>query len=215
MSDSGTQSSYQRWEMASLAGEGRATPKRAETKKPAAPEALTKILEDARIEGFKKGYAKGLEGGYEAGLQQAEEVRQQLAELTTSFQSALRQADEAMAETLLTLALDVARAMLKRSLDVDREQVLPVVREAIRYLPAVKKPARLLLHPHDAATVRRHLADELAEGGWQVVEDAAIERGGCVLDSASNQIDASNATRWKRICEALGQPGEWLQQDAE
>lgn len=101
--------------------------------------------------------------------------------------------------------------MLKNSLRVKQQQILPIVREAIRYLPMVKKPARILLNPLDAEIVRLRLAEELAEGGWQLIEDTTIESGGCMIDTASNQIDATNGTRWKRISEALGQSGAWLQ----
>lgn len=217
MSNASTQTPYQRWQMSSLAAEGqqgtsRQVPQhKAQADTSATPAALAQILEDARLEGFKKGYTKGLESGYEAGLEKAADVEQHLRDLTKSYQQALQQADESVAEALLALALDIAQAMLKNSLRVKQQQILPIVREAIRYLPMVKKPARILLNPQDAEIVRLRLAEELAEGGWQLIEDATIESGGCVIDTASNQIDATNSTRWKRISDALGQPGEWLQ----
>ena len=77
--------------------------------------------------------------------------------------------------------------------------------------PSVQQPARIYLHPDDASTVREHIGEELREGGWHIIEDAQIEAGGCMVETASNQIDASSASRWKRISKALGHPSEWAE----
>ncbi|MGH8429807.1 MAG: FliH/SctL family protein, partial [Solimonas sp.] len=49
-----------------------------------------------------------------------------------------------------------------------------------------------------------------SQSGWCVVEDAQMERGGCRVETATNQIDASVATRWQRIAAALGKESDWL-----
>jgi flagellar biosynthesis/type III secretory pathway protein FliH len=54
---------------------------------------------------------------------------------------------------------------------VKPELILPVVRDAIEYLPVLQQPALLVLHPDDAATVRAGIGEELDKGGWRVVED--------------------------------------------
>jgi flagellar assembly protein FliH len=84
------------------------------------------------------------------------------------------------------------------------------VREAIRYLPAVQQPAILVLHPDDAPYVKERLQDELAQADWRIVEDPDVQRGGCRVETATNQIDASIGTRWQRIARALGKPSDWL-----
>jgi flagellar assembly protein FliH len=43
-----------------------------------------------------------------------------------------------------------------------------------------------------------------------VVEDANVGRGGCKVDTASNQIDATAAARWQRLSHALGKEVDWL-----
>jgi flagellar assembly protein FliH len=58
--------------------------------------------------------------------------------------------------------------------------------------------------------VREAIGEELDKGGWRVVEDAAIARGGCKLDTASNQIDAQVGARWQRLANALGKNMDWL-----
>ncbi|HEU4372339.1 MAG TPA: FliH/SctL family protein, partial [Telluria sp.] len=40
--------------------------------------------------------------------------------------------------------------------------------------------------------------------------DAAIARGGCKVDTATNQIDAQIATRWERLTHSLGANIDWF-----
>ena len=202
------QTAYERWELASFA-DGRATP--APKREQAVPEMrqqLAQLTEAAR----KEGYAKGLGEGYAAGMQQAAEAvqadRQALARLAQTLDQSLQQSEQQMAEQLLQLAMGLARAMLKTHLAVDTAAVLPVVAEAVRALPYVQQPARIFVHPLDAAAVKQYVA-ETQEERWHIVEDNAVERGGCRVDTGANQVDAGNAVRWKKISEALGQHADW------
>jgi flagellar assembly protein FliH len=68
-----------------------------------------------------------------------------------------------------------------------------------------------VLHPDDAAIVREGMAHELDTGGWRIIEDEHMARGGCRVDTASNQIDAQIASRWQRLSHALGKNIEWLE----
>jgi flagellar assembly protein FliH len=100
--------------------------------------------------------------------------------------------------------------MLKVKMHIDSSVVLPVVMDAIHYLPYVQKPARILVHHEDAQILREYLAEEITSQHWQVQEDANIERGGCIVETGANQIDGTNEVRWKRICDALVQKNDWL-----
>jgi flagellar assembly protein FliH len=126
------------------------------------------------------------------------------------FNEALEKSDEQIADDVLSLALDIAKSMLKVKLNIDPAAVLPVVMGAIHYLPYVQKPARILVHHEDAQILREYLADEISSQHWQIQEDSNVERGGCLVETGANQIDASNEVRWKRISEALAQHNNWL-----
>jgi flagellar assembly protein FliH len=217
------QSAYERWELASF-GDTRPSAKAAEQVSAQldlqslvaqqVAEQIAKLHDEARIAGFAEGQAQGQAQGHADGLQtgraEASEEVAQLRQIIDSFGHEVAKANEVMAQDMLNLALDVAKAMLKTSLDIRPELVLPVVSEAIRYLPSVQQPALLHLNPQDAAIVRERMADELEKSGWRVVEDMHIARGGCRVETASNQIDATISSRWQRIAEALGKESDWL-----
>ena len=54
-----------------------------------------------------------------------------------------------------------------------------------------------------------HRADEaIAARGARLVPDAAVSRGGCIVESEVGVIDASVESRWRRATEAMGRTSE-------
>ncbi len=217
------QTAYQRWELASFGDDEPQQPSHPPSPPPIVPavpseEALAKfnaeldaLREEAKAQGHAEGLAEGRVRGLEEGRAQAANEREAFRQLADSFASEVARADDVIAEDLLKLALDVAKAILKTSLNVQPELVLPIVGESIRYLSSLQQPALLFLHPDDAPIVREHMGDELAKAGWRVAEDSHVARGGCRIETGSNQIDATINGRWERIASGLGQTNGWLE----
>jgi len=229
------QSAYQRWEMTSFGDERPSTAARraAMAPTPAAEpepveivphvvlptaEELEAIREQARAEGYAEGlvegraegHAQGYAEGAAQGQQEASAELEHLRAIAATFSDAVVQADDTIAHDVLELALRLARGMVRTAFDVRPELILPVVQEAIGYLPVLAQPAVLTLNPQDAEIVRDAMGQELIKGGWRIAEDASMARGGCKVDTASNQIDAQATARWQRLTHALGQNIEWL-----
>lgn len=206
------QSAYQRWEMNSFGDERPSVvAKRPVVPEPPSPEIIAGIEEEARLIGYDEGHAAGYADGLAIGRSNAAAELEHLQSLAVTFGNALAQADETIAADVLELALHLAKGMLRSALEVKPELIIPLVREAIGYLPVLQQPALLQLHPLDAELVRNAMGDELDKGGWRLVEDAQLARGGCKIDTASNQIDASAPSRWARLTAALGKNNvDWL-----
>ncbi|ASU38296.1 flagellar assembly protein FliH [Herbaspirillum sp. meg3] len=217
---------YQRWELASF-DEAEELPPPTEEElldEPPPPPSLTAeeldaIREQARQEGYAEGQQQGLQAGrqegYMAGLQQGQqevnETIQHLRQIAVSFGTEVAQCSESMAPELLNLGLDLSKAMLKTALKVKPELILPTISAAIHSLPSLQLPALLYLHPADAALVRESMEDDLNQHGWRIVEDPEIDRGGCRIETGTNQVDATMQTRWRRIAESLSKQLDWLE----
>ena len=173
-------------------------------------EQIAAIEEQARQEGFDAGHAEGHAQGLAEGREQAAREAARLHDIAEAFSSEVSRADELISQQVLELSLDLTRALLKSALAIQPELVLPIVREAVRYLPTLQQPALLYLNPADTALVSQNMGDELAKLGWTLTDDAQLEPGGCRVDSAHNQIDASLPTRWQRLTAALGKDSDWL-----
>ncbi len=227
------QSAYQRWEMESFGddpprintpdGMRAAAAASAAAAQKAGRDAMAEQVEiaraQARAEGYAAGAAEGREAGIEAGRAEgllqgralAEQERLALQRIAETFGTEVSQANELIAADMLDLSLDLAKAMLKTALHARPELIVPIVREAIHYLPTLQQPALLHLHPEDAAVIATHMGDEINTAGWRIVEDAHMDRGGCRVETATNQIDATTSTRWQRIAAALGKESDWLE----
>ena len=228
------QSAYQRWEMTSFGDERPSTQARRAAMAPPPPppepveivphvalptlEEIEAIREQARAEGYAEGlqegraagHAEGYADGARAGQIEAESELEHLRSIAATFSDAVVQADETIAHDVLELALRLARGMVRTAFEVRPELILPVVQEAIGYLPVLAQPATLTLNPEDAEIVRQAMGQELVKGGWRIVEDAMLARGGCKVDTASNQIDAQAQARWARLTHALQSNVDWL-----
>jgi flagellar assembly protein FliH len=212
------QTAYQRWEMNSF-GDNRASTLAARTPPPPPPEPvymgpteeeLAQISEDARLLGEQAGHAAGYADGLALGRAEAAVELEHLQSIAHEFSGALAAADETIAADMLELALHLAKTMLRSALEIKPELVLGVVRQAIDYLPVVQQPALLILHPLDADLVKDSLGEELDKGGWRLSRDPTMLRGGCRIDTATNQIDATVGARWERLSSALGKDIDWL-----
>lgn len=173
-------------------------------------EELEGIREEARLAGYQDGHAAGHADALAAGKIETDKELEHVRALAGTFSTALHDADQLIANDVLGLALQLAKGMLKNALQVKPELILPIVREAIEYLPVLQQPALLMLNPEDAPVVREGIGEELEKGGWRVIEDPTIQRGGCKVDTASNQIDAQASSRWQRLSHALGKDSDWL-----
>ena len=68
-------------------------------------------------------------------------------------------------------------------------------------LSATARHINLHLHPDDAALLHSHQADDLAPVDWQIVEDASLNRGECLIDSSGEYVDATIRARIDALLE--------------
>lgn len=214
---------YERWEMASFApavatgaaaavarARAAAAPPAGATGAAKAAEPALKLptadeLERIHHEAHRAGYA----AGYEEGTARARMEAMRLHTMVENLGRSLAEMDGQVAQELLTLALELARQVVRQALEVKPELVLEVVREALNQLP--HQHASIYLHPEDASLVRSYIGDQLTHVGHRIFEEAQMSRGGCRVEAAGSQIDASMEVRWRRLLDALGRGQVWVE----
>jgi flagellar assembly protein FliH len=192
----GKQTAFERWEMPVMAeGRGRVREDEAAVKPLTAEQ-----LEAIRSEAYNEGFEQGRREGREAGQQEIDAAVQRLEQVMSALAEPLRAVDAQVEEELITLAMAVARQIIRREIQQDPEQVIAVVREAMAELPTAARNVRIHLHPEDAALVREAFTTEEAETApWKIVEDMVLTRGGCRIESDTSRIDASVEKRLNSI----------------
>jgi flagellar assembly protein FliH len=160
-------------------------------------------LADLQAEAHAEAFAQGLAEGREAGRG---EVRAQVERLAGMFYDLAKPFEVLNAEVereLLTLAMALARQIVRRELKTDPTQIIGIIREAIAALPVAARDVRVHLHPEDAAVVRENLSPTENESAWTLVEDPVMARGGCQVTTATSRIDARLETRLTSILSEL------------
>jgi flagellar assembly protein FliH len=160
-------------------------------------------LADLQAEAHAEAFAQGLEEGREAGRG---EVRAQVERLAGMFYDLAKPFDVLNAEVereLLTLAMALARQIVRRELKTDPTQIIGIIRDAISALPVAAREVRVHLHPEDAAVVRQNLAPTESERAWTMIEDPVMARGGCQITTTTSRVDARLETRLAAILSEL------------
>jgi len=208
---------YQRWEVAAF-DEAEAAAHVAQPASRAATDAQSEESGEALVlptaAAVERMYADAHKEGYAAGRAEgAAETRahaERIAAVMNGVHQSLRELDQHVAEQLLATAVEIANQILRQSLRVKPELLLPVIRDAVATLNAHLGHPAIFVHPDDAALIRTHLGEQLAHNSWRLIEDNALTPGGCRVELGASEVDATLETRWRRVLEAIGISQEWL-----
>lgn len=173
---------------------------------------IEQIHEQARSEGYRAGYADGQQAAGDESAVLIANTSARMAEMIGNLQVALAHMDQHIADQVLDLALEVSAQIVRGSIAIKRDALLPVIREALMALPINHGHVALHLNPADGEPVREQLGEHLAQTGIQIVSDPEITPGGCMLHAGASEVDATLETRWRRVLEAIGiEPKAWLE----
>jgi flagellar assembly protein FliH len=158
-------------------------------------EHIEEIERQAREEGYRKGLEEGRKAAQDALACEVQAMQRVLASLVPSVE----QLDAELQDELLTLAMAVARQLVRRELRTDPGQIVGVVREALGVLPSSGRRIRLHLHPEDARIVREAMHVSELDQPWQIFEDPTLSRGGARLETETSRVDATLETRLNAV----------------
>ncbi len=173
-------------------------------------EEIERVVAEAHAAGHAAGYA----AGQAEGLGDARAEAAKLAIVLDNLRQAVAGIEQEIADHLLALAIEIANQVMRQSLRLQPELILPLVREAMTALHPHQGQPQLFLHPDDAALVRARLGEQLAHGNWRISDDSTLTAGGCRVELGASEVDATVETRWRRVIEAIGVNPEWLREQA-
>ncbi len=163
----------------------------------------------------KTAYENGFRQGEKAGMEIAErKIEAMMRRYSETIQEIGRLKPRLYAQAehdVVKLALEVARKIVHREVNADREIVQTLVRVALSHV-AVKTPVTIHLHPADYSYMleQRAAAGGLGDADREMVlvSDKAIERGGCLIDTECGEIDARIEEEFREVERAFFGGGE-------
>jgi flagellar assembly protein FliH len=171
---------------------------------------------EAFEKGLQTGLAKGRKEGFEAARTQLEQEQretaleaggfaaQRIESAVASLNSDLATLEDMLADQVVDLAVSLARQIVMGELAQHPEQIRHVVGECLAMLPEETGKVRVRLNPADLNWIEQAIqARQLPPIDFLAV-DEAIQPGGCTVEYAGGDVDATLATRWHRTLASIG-----------
>lgn len=166
-------------------------------------------LESIRQEAYNEGFAAGEKDGFRSTTlkvrQEAEEALSvklaSLERLMNTLFDPIAEQDAQIEKAMVGLVEHIARQVIQRELVLDSSHIESVMREALKLLPLGVGNVRLYINPQDFEQVKA--LRERHEETWRIVEDAALQPGGCRVETEHSRIDATVETRINQIMAKL------------
>jgi flagellar assembly protein FliH len=185
-------------------GERARRPEQAKPPAPSAGNELARVREEA--------YRQGVAAGRQEAALQAQAERAALKNVSDALNEMMQEFEQGLANDVLSMSLELTKLIVRHAIRVKPDLVLSVVREAVASLTGLDGSSTVHLNPADAALLRELAREDPALGAlpWKIIEDTRIERGGCRLETATSEVDATLETRWRRVIAALGREDSWI-----
>lgn len=173
----------------------------------------SQTLSQARAEAeriVQDAYNEGMQRGMEASQAKFREQVAASAEALGAVAQSMGEAHEAFLKSLgpqvAELALAIAARILHREAETDRGLILSTARAALERL-VERERLVIRLNPRDEEAVRQHKLTLLEEfDGVQqteVVADASVSLGGCVVESETMHVDGRLESQLQNILDTL------------
>lgn len=168
---------------------------------PASAERKERDLNEIEREAFEKGFAAGERSGMEMAERRIEVA---LKRFSKSLQEVARLRNQIVADTekdLVQLALEIARKLVHREIQIDEEIIVTLVRVALEKL-GVNSEITVWVSSQDQEVLQNHLGELAPQGDdWKVVfkVNQEFKRGDCVVESQYGSADARISVQFQEI----------------
>ncbi len=170
--------------------------------------------EAARAEGHaagvEQGRAEGLEQGrkeaFEASKAALEKLQNTWREAIGAWEQQRRELEEQAGRSVIEFTLEMARRLVHRVIEVDSTVVVDQVAQALSLVWRSLR-VRVHIHPEDRPALEEAMPSLIAEFDHleriELVDDPAVDRGGCIIHHGQGRIDARIGEQIDRIVRAI------------
>ncbi|NMB44868.1 MAG: hypothetical protein GX998_00480 [Firmicutes bacterium] len=181
----------------------------------AAEAQAARLRDEAQKAGFAAGRSAGYDDGYAAGRAEAEamvqaELQEEMATIAQMARECQKIRSHTIAEAerdIVVLSLAIAEKIISEKIEEAPEVTMNIVRDVTQQ---VQSEDHIVIRVHPLVL---ESLGELAEhgghgadggcAGWELIEDASVEPGGCLLETAFGRVDARLETRFLNVSKSL------------
>ncbi len=165
------------------------------------------VDQELSISNTQSSFHDELKKGYEEGLKKAQ---QEFSEYKSNFESVIKSIegsvnifDDEVIEAINQLAVSISKQIIRRELQTNSEQVVSVVKEAIKLLPLDNNRLVIHLNPSDISSMQKVFNQDDMATSYSLVEDPSVQRGGCKLATDDSIIDATIDSQIAQIAASI------------
>lgn len=130
------------------------------------------------------------------------EIRDRLGETIERISTLSGEITTGVENSLVELALQIAKKVVRREVTIDREVALTLVKVSLGKLHD-RSIAEIHLHPEDHAYVLAHREKLGFRGALEIIEDPLVSIGGCLIHTETGDIDARIESQFDEIAHGL------------
>lgn len=161
--------------------------------------------EEGRKQGLEKGHQEGMEKGREEGQQAYAEAIRKWNGMAESAVAERKKLLGELQPVLVELVGEALHRCLQKEAKRHHQMVLDFAQEVIKKAQD-QVHLKLHLNPEDVEEVeaqKEQLQLSVGAGELEIVPDARIERGGCVLETEAGSVDAKLSTVVEQVKDSL------------
>lgn len=163
-------------------------------------------IETLRSEAYEEGFAEGEKAGIERGRKDVEAQVERFLVSIEEIAVLKNKLYEGSEEEIADLIIAAATKIVRKELDLDREIIAGVIKDALKEL-SDKKDILIRVNSKDYFYILEHKERLFAEDGdlrgVRFEEDDSVGIGGCLIESGHGEVDARIEKQLEKLEEAM------------
>jgi len=173
-------------------------PEIAEQERAAEPAEPEIDLEALQQEAYLQGFENGKQEAIQAVQQELNALRQNLTSVMQRIPEAVNRGIAQAEPQLVEMTLTLARRIIRQEGEQSREIIKGVLQAAMEQ---VKNQTMIAIHLNPADL--QEVEPQFADGRVELIPDAAIQPGGCRIETDMGELDATLETQWQAVEKAI------------
>ncbi|MBI5894328.1 MAG: hypothetical protein HZB79_11935 [Deltaproteobacteria bacterium] len=165
-----------------------------------------RLLQTER-EAYQKGFEAGEKAGFEFGTQKAEVIVKRLSNILSELSTIKADTYKEMEQEIAKLALAIAKQIIHYEVGLNNEVVMHVTKAAIKAAHDGNDVMTIKVNPSDFEYMVKAKPEVLSHidgvKNINIEEDETVSKGGCVLETLYDEVDARLEQGFKEIEKAV------------
>jgi len=174
----------------------------ASLEEPALQERIKTLEDNARKKGYAEGQAQGFSKGLAEGKDEASASLRRLGEIIVSLDQFRENKLTELFPEIIELSLEIAKKIVHKEIDLDRDLIVSVARDAIRKVGEKEENVVIKVNQLDYEVMISYIDLLKEQSGLKnisVEPSAAISPGGCYIETPTGEVDAGLEEQMKEV----------------